>query len=434
MDEIPGEDELDEQEEQSQEEQEQHGQKGQLPTQEPQSDYVSSSDRLLVKKLSFIEASRCLNTLGKDESGVKIAYLKLSALDMQLTDISCIVNFKHLHFVDVSNNFLRLEALQVLTELPYLLYIKVEGNIVESAGLKPMPFLQVLLLNRNRIKETIDISQPLLNCLEIGENRISSINFDSSLVNNLKELSLHGNNLTELSGQYPQSLESLYLNRNKISKISFTAPILRNLKRLNLRENNIRKLDGFTEALVNLSYLNLRNNKINKVRQFRKLKSLPNLRSLIIMGNPVCFAKGSMDEEEEEDEEIKEDEDSSEEDMLPKDTLRLSVLAILPNLRRIDKEYVSDEEIKESEEKRGAILERVFDEESSEEGTEAVTTTDLTTDYYTSETDVELSSKQGSHTDNKHENEVIISNTNLSDTVRSFREPPIELDTINEDV
>lgn len=53
--------------------------------------------------------------------------------------------------MDVGGNFLDLDALQVLTELPYLILLRAERNIVESAALNPAPFLQVLT-NKNFLK------------------------------------------------------------------------------------------------------------------------------------------------------------------------------------------------------------------------------------------------------------------------------------------
>lgn len=44
-------------------------------------DHIQLSHVIEEKSLSFEEASRCLNTLGKDESGIRYAYLMLSATD-----------------------------------------------------------------------------------------------------------------------------------------------------------------------------------------------------------------------------------------------------------------------------------------------------------------------------------------------------------------
>nr|CAI5852002.1 unnamed protein product [Callosobruchus analis] len=43
------------------------------------------------------------------------------------------INFKHLLFIDVSGNFLTTEALQVLTQIPYLLYLRAERNCWTSS-------------------------------------------------------------------------------------------------------------------------------------------------------------------------------------------------------------------------------------------------------------------------------------------------------------
>ncbi|KAF2892785.1 hypothetical protein ILUMI_13387, partial [Ignelater luminosus] len=123
---------------------------------------------IIEKNLTFEEASRCLNTLGKDESGMRYAYLMITATDRKLTNISTILNFKHVLFVDVSGNFLNLESLQVLVDMPYMILLKAERNRVESAALLVMPFLQVLCLNKNQILETCDINQPMLEYLELN--------------------------------------------------------------------------------------------------------------------------------------------------------------------------------------------------------------------------------------------------------------------------
>ncbi|VEN38480.1 unnamed protein product [Callosobruchus maculatus] len=352
------------------------------------------------KKLTFEEASRCLNTLGKDESGVRYAYLMLSATERKLTDISTVVNFKHLLFVDVSGNFLSTEALQVLTQIPYLLYLRAERNRLESAGLKVSPYLQVLLLNMNQIAETCDINQPMLELLELGENVIYTAQFDAERLPNLKELSLHNNHLIDTSGVYPSSLEKLYLNNNKIVKINSNFSMLPNLTVLNLRENNVRKLSGFSEHLANLVYLNVRGNKITKVRQFRKLAVLPKLETLILLDNPLYEGKkgdtvvGEEDQETtarstEPDTEATTDFDGSEVDSgVKSDPFKIHLLVLLPNLKRINKEFVTMTERDVAEKKGRKLIEEIFEEQSSEDETEAPTTTEFTTDY-TTETELD---------------------------------------------
>lgn len=79
-----------------------------------------------------------------------------------------IINFKHLFFVDVSGNFLDLDALQILAQLPFLIALRAQRNRIESAALETMPFLQVLSLSKNQISETCDIFQPILHSLDLN--------------------------------------------------------------------------------------------------------------------------------------------------------------------------------------------------------------------------------------------------------------------------
>lgn len=340
--------------------------------------------------LSFEEASRCLNTLGKDESGVRYAYLMLTATEKRLTDVAVIVNFKHLLYLDLSGNILNLSSLQVVCDVPFLLYLKAERNIIESAALKPAPYLQVLILNKNQISETGNIAQQMLENLELGDNSLYTLQFDQEKTTYLKELSLHGNYLIDTAGMFPIHLEKLYLNRNKIMKITQHLCDLKYLQILHLRDNFIRKLNGFTKSLENLTYLNLRSNKIEKMREFRKLQCLPKLETLIILDNPIykLSVKENIEEEEVEEEEGENDNVSDYNN--EEKRIRLAILVLLPNLKRINKIKVTNREIEEAAENGRRIIKQIYEEESSEEEAEVtLTTTDFTTEY-TTETSVEM--------------------------------------------
>lgn len=60
----------------------------------------------------------------------------------------------------------------------------------------------MLSLNANKIEETYDISQPMLETLNLEFNQIFTAQFDN--LPNLKELDLKGNHLMDLNGIYPQ--------------------------------------------------------------------------------------------------------------------------------------------------------------------------------------------------------------------------------------
>lgn len=357
------------------------------PDTTPRATTIFFQESIKPRILSFNEASRCLNTLGKDESGVRYAYLMLTAVEKKLTDISVITKFKHLLYLDLSGNCLNLDGIQPVCELPYLLYLKAERNVIESAALKSIPFLQVLILNQNQIAETNDIVQKMLETLELGENSLYTAQFQEDQMDELKSLSLHGNYLLDTSGTYPRNVENLCLNRNRIMKITPHICKLKHLKVLNLRDNFIRKLNGFTSELENLTYLNLRGNKIRKTRQFRKLQCLPKLDTLIVLENQLYRKeKENLVEEEtaEEEENEEVDELSERDDDDEEKRIRLTLLVLLPNLKRINKVEVSDEERQESKEKAKQLTTEIFAEDSSEDEADVtMTTTDLTTEYLT---------------------------------------------------
>ncbi|XP_031330723.1 leucine-rich repeat-containing protein 23-like [Photinus pyralis] len=142
------------------------------------------------------------------------------------------------------------------------------------------------------------------------DNQIYLSQFESDRLEQLKQLELRGNFLTDLSGSYPASLEALYLAENRIKELTLSSADFRRLAVLHLRENYVRKLDGLGRAdLPSLRYLNLRKNKITKFRQFRKLARLPKLETLIVLGNPFYGEEEKPGEDDEElgDEEEKED-------------------------------------------------------------------------------------------------------------------------------
>lgn len=329
------------------------------------------SEAIKEKILTFDEASKCLNTLGKDETGARYAYLMITATNRKLTDVSIILRFKHVLFLDLSGNFLTIEALQVLTEMPFLILLKAERNRVNSASLKPMPYLQVLALNQNQIKHVGNINQPLLDCLEMSFNDIYKTEFETSDLQQLKQLEMRSNLLIEIEGFYPPNLQKLYIAANKIATINSPEfSKLSKLEILHLRENAIQKLDGFSEAQTNLKYINLRSNKITDLREFRKLQCLPNLETLIVTGNPlpgsevaqvgeggggVMFGEGGI----------------------VRDPMVIPLLVLLPKLKRINKTVIKMEDRIEAEDMENDVVEALLrDDETVQETDRETDTTD----------------------------------------------------------
>lgn len=189
---------------------------------------------------------------------------------MSLTDIVAIKCFRHLQFVDVSNNFLDLDSMQAVTELPCLVLLHADKNILHSAALKKTKYLQVLILNYNHLTSVHDVFQPELSTLEAGYNKIHRVAFENRMPN-IKCLDFRYNFLQDIADFNFPNLDSLYLGGNKIKNLVGLERLV-NLRILHVRYNPIRALDGFDAGLTKLNYVNMRNCKITTLKQVKKLR------------------------------------------------------------------------------------------------------------------------------------------------------------------
>ncbi|KAI3639272.1 hypothetical protein MIR68_002802 [Amoeboaphelidium protococcarum] len=126
-------------------------------------------------------------------------------------------------------------------------------------------------------------------------------------------------------------IENLSLTKDLYDTVDFTNndiirledfPHLYKLKHLLLSNNKINYISSsIGEALPELHTLILNNNEINKVSSLSPLKLASSLKCLSLRGNPVCLQKD----------------------------YRLQVLAMLPQLRYLDFEHVTDKERRDAQ-------------------------------------------------------------------------------------
>lgn len=84
----------------------------------------------------------------------------------ELTNISLLKSFIHLRYVDVSKN--KLKDISPLSALTHMLTLKADENLLTSARLEEMPFLQVASFNSNKITSTEGVNHPMLEHLSIN--------------------------------------------------------------------------------------------------------------------------------------------------------------------------------------------------------------------------------------------------------------------------
>lgn len=113
-----------------------------------------------------------------------------------------------------------------------------------------------------------------------------------------------------------KSLRILSLGRNNIKKIEKLEDVANTLEELWLSYNAIEKLDGLLN-MQKLRVLYLSNNNIKSFDELLKLKELPALEELLLLGNPMY------------------------EDLRKEERIR-EVLLRLPNLKKLDGEMITE--------------------------------------------------------------------------------------------
>ncbi|KAJ2948928.1 hypothetical protein O0L34_g5863 [Tuta absoluta] len=302
------------------------------------------------RALNKSEVSVRLSWLGKIACGEGYSYLKATCTGMKLTDISAILCFKHLQFVNFSENFLTIEALQKVTDLPWLLLLHADKNICISANLRKCKYLQVIIMNYNQLTSVEDVFQPELSTLEVGFNKITAIRFKNRMPH-LKVLDFRYNLVQNVLDLDFPNLDSLYLAGNKIKDLT-GIDRLQNLRVLHVRNNPIRTLNGFESNLPKLKYLNLRSCKVRTLKQIKRLRILTGLESLVLKNTPYMGGTG------------KEGPDIVEEEEDPE--LRVEVLAALPRLKRLNKLVYSPDDRTEANELMALWLEEGEKDEEEE--------------------------------------------------------------------
>merc|ERR1719359_1343472 len=112
---------------------------------------------------------------------------------------------------------------------------------------------------------------------------------DSSLnqLVNVKHLSLGTNSIDKMiSLPALKNLTILSLGRNQIKKIAGLEEVGSTLKELWLSYNSISTLDGL-QPCAKLTTLFISNNKIKDWQELQKLATLPELTTILLVGNPI---------------------------------------------------------------------------------------------------------------------------------------------------
>ncbi|XP_044065705.1 leucine-rich repeat-containing protein 23 [Siniperca chuatsi] len=263
-----------------------------------------------------------LSLLCQTGNGLAHAFVKLDLKDKGLNDIGAISRYIHIRFLDVSNN--HLTDLSPLASLTQLLWLKVDSNAVACFKGQPfaqLTYLQWLSMAVNQLTDLDGLVGPALESLNLTGNGIQRVSgLQSGCFANLVTLELRGNHLDTTDGINLPNLRQLYLAQNVIKHLEGLERLER-LTTLHLRDNQLDTLDGLSPNMKCLQYLNVRGNAVLDENALQCLRLVSKtLRALVLSENPLVEMTD----------------------------YRLSVLILLPQLERLDKDPVSPEEMTEA--------------------------------------------------------------------------------------
>ncbi|TMW64841.1 hypothetical protein Poli38472_009008 [Pythium oligandrum] len=225
-----------------------------------------------------------------DDSG--FAFTSIDVVDKALTTIEPIRNYPHLQFVNLANN--QLSDVSPLADLTYLVGLNLSENTLTTPPAFANPYLQAIDLSHNQLTTLDGLKSSSLSSVKISDNQIET--------------------LTGLSGM--SSLVILDASRNIVADLSSLSSETSKLERLELNENKLTSLAGIEALTATLNALSVRQNNLDTMEAIDKLIQLEQLSELDLGLNPVTDTEN----------------------------YRLEMILMLPHLRKLDGELITDAE------------------------------------------------------------------------------------------
>ena len=203
--------------------------------------------------------------------GVKYGSLREVYLsNNRLTDINALQRAPMVTYLSLSNNGLTTEGTAAIANYPYLQYLSLAHNNIDSvANLTGLKYLTELRLHNNKLTDVRALRSLVnLEILYLGHNEIQDIGFLSTLT----------------------ALELLYVNDNKISDVS-TLTTLSKLEIINVSNNSISSLSVLRNYTGTLTEIYAENNKLT---DFSFINGASKLHILMLSGNASEIAQTNM--------------------------------------------------------------------------------------------------------------------------------------------
>lgn len=169
----------------------------------------------------------------------------------------------------------------------------IRSVLCRNYQIERMENLKQLSLYGNDLKSIAGIGSlgclPNLEYLDIGNNKLSDISEDLAKLSSLKELHAEDNCISKIEEGILglSNLRLLRLSNNRIEVLPSSIGRLGNLEKLLLEGNKLSNLPQEIVSLRKLNYLNLRGNNISSVTE--ALGDMPELQTLILSSNELEY-------------------------------------------------------------------------------------------------------------------------------------------------
>lgn len=203
--------------------------------------------------------------------GVKYGSLREVYLsNNKLTDINALKRAPIITYLSLSNNGLTTAGTAAIADYPYLQYLSLAHNKIDSVEhLTGLKHLVELRLHHNQLTDVRGLRTLInLEILYLGHNQIADVGFLSTLT----------------------ALEVLYVNDNNISDISALST-LNKLEIINVNNNNLSSISVLRNYSGNLTEIYAENNNLT---DFSFINGATKLHVLMLAGNKAERAQSNM--------------------------------------------------------------------------------------------------------------------------------------------
>lgn len=248
----------------------------------------------VLNPLKLDQFRKYLSNLTKTFSGMSYAFTTFNCSEKEIDEMgNDLGRFIHLRDINISKN--KIPLIRGFNNMTHLFRFDARENEIRDMIVFSDPekfkFLQLLYLSNNKIKILPPLYSDNLVELHLDANQIRNASGFGIGLKSVKLISLNTNKLKDCSGfsNCPE-LEILRLNENEITSFKGGLENLPKLKTLEVNGNKFEKFDVIPH-LPSLTKISIASNNIGDIKEFGKLK-FPNIYEIVNQGNPSTNESG----------------------------------------------------------------------------------------------------------------------------------------------